>query len=129
MPDSLTPEVFEEAIRPATLPTSVIIAYHPPLFKPLRSITLANPLQSTLLECIANGISVYSPHTALDNVTGGINDWLAEGLTTKEVLARTQNTTTEVKHLGELKAEKEGVEVGVGRMVTYSQPIDLQDII
>lgn len=30
--------------------------------------------------CAAKGISVYSPHTALDAAKGGIQDWLASGL-------------------------------------------------
>ena len=58
----------------------MIIAYHPPIFKPLSSITLSNPIQASLLRCAAAGVSVYSPHTALDSVYGGINDWLASGL-------------------------------------------------
>ena len=74
---SLTPQVLKEAIA---LPAAAIIAYHPPLFKPLSSLTLANPLQASLLWCVTAGISIYSPHTALDSVYGGINDWLADGL-------------------------------------------------
>ena len=58
----------------------MIIAYHPPLFKPLSSLTLTNPIQTSLLRCAAAGISVYSPHSALDSVYDGINDWLASGL-------------------------------------------------
>jgi len=58
----------------------MIIAYHPPIFKPLCSMTLSNPIQASLLRCAAAGISIYSPHSALDSVYGGINDWLASGL-------------------------------------------------
>ncbi|KAI0305057.1 GTP cyclohydrolase 1 type 2/Nif3 [Russula brevipes] len=58
----------------------MIIAYHPPIFKPLKSVTLSDPLQASLLRCAAAGISVYSPHSALDSVYGGISDWLASGL-------------------------------------------------
>ena len=43
-------------------------------------MTLSDPLQASLLRCAAAGISVYSPHTALDSVYDGINDWLASGL-------------------------------------------------
>ena len=43
-------------------------------------MTLSNPLQASLLRCAAAGVSVYSPHSALDSVYGGINDWLASGL-------------------------------------------------
>lgn len=60
--------------------TSVIVSYHPPIFKGLQSFTLSNPLQASLLQCAAQGISVYTPHTALDSVWGGVNDWLAEGV-------------------------------------------------
>ena len=59
---------------------SVIVSYHTPIFHGLKSLTLADPIQTSLLKCAAHGISVYSPHTALDSVWGGINDWLAEGL-------------------------------------------------
>jgi putative NIF3 family GTP cyclohydrolase 1 type 2 len=58
----------------------MIIAYHPPIFKPLSSLTLSDPIQASLLRCSAAEISVYSPHSALDSVYGGINDWLASGL-------------------------------------------------
>jgi putative NIF3 family GTP cyclohydrolase 1 type 2 len=75
----LTPAVLLEALSSKN-PTSVIISYHPPIFKPLSSLTLANPLQTSLLRCAAEGISVYSPHTALDSVKGGVNDWLASGI-------------------------------------------------
>ncbi|KAI0307640.1 GTP cyclohydrolase 1 type 2/Nif3 [Multifurca ochricompacta] len=73
----LTTRVTKEAL---SLPASMIIAYHPPIFKPLSAITLSNPLQASLLHCAAAGISIYSPHTALDSVYEGINDWLASGL-------------------------------------------------
>ncbi|KAH9043674.1 NGG1p interacting factor 3 [Lactarius pseudohatsudake] len=73
----LTTSVANEAL---SLPASMIITYHPPIFKPLSSLTLSNPLQASLLRCAAAGISVYSPHTALDSVYSGINDWLASGL-------------------------------------------------
>ena len=43
-------------------------------------MTLSNPIQASLLRCAAAGISVYSPHSALDSVHDGINDWLASGL-------------------------------------------------
>jgi putative NIF3 family GTP cyclohydrolase 1 type 2 len=41
---------------------------------------LSNPIQASLLRCAAAGISIYSPHTALDSVYEGINDWLASGM-------------------------------------------------
>jgi len=49
----------------------------PIIFRGLKSLTLANSQQSSLLRLAAEGISVYCPHTALDTQAGGINDWLA----------------------------------------------------
>ncbi|KAG8877062.1 hypothetical protein FRB97_003741 [Tulasnella sp. 331] len=77
--NSLTPSVLVEALTTSRTqaPTAVIISYHPPIFSALKSLTLANPLQRSLLTCAAHGISVYCPHTSLDVTRGGINDWLA----------------------------------------------------
>jgi putative NIF3 family GTP cyclohydrolase 1 type 2 len=33
-----------------------------------------------IVRAVENKIALYSPHTALDCVAGGINDWLADGL-------------------------------------------------
>jgi dinuclear metal center YbgI/SA1388 family protein len=73
----LTSAVAEEAI--AGQKVEMIISYHPPIFSPLKSITMSNSLQNSLLRLVTEGISVYSPHTALDAASGGLNDWLATG--------------------------------------------------
>ncbi|KAJ7190980.1 NGG1 interacting factor 3-like protein [Mycena pura] len=69
----LTPAVCDEAL---SLGARMIVSYHSPIFRPLKSFTLSSPLQTSLLRCAAGGVSVYSPHSALDGVWGGINDWL-----------------------------------------------------
>ncbi|KAL5120909.1 hypothetical protein ACEQ8H_001096 [Pleosporales sp. CAS-2024a] len=74
----LTKAVADEAIA---LNSSIIIAYHPIIFKGLKSLTLANTQQQTLLRLASHGISVYSPHTALDAAPGGLGDWLADIVT------------------------------------------------
>jgi hypothetical protein len=33
-----------------------------------------------VLSCVHHNIAVYSPHTAMDAVAGGVNDWLAAGV-------------------------------------------------
>ncbi|KAI7960278.1 hypothetical protein MJO29_005346 [Puccinia striiformis f. sp. tritici] len=73
----LTPSVAEEALAKDSN-IGVIVAYHPTIFRGLKSLTLNDPLQEVILKCAAGGISVYSPHTALDSVIGGINDELCE---------------------------------------------------
>ena len=57
------------------------IVYHPVIFAAVKSITTKHPIQRSILRCIANGISIYCPHTCLDVIQGGINDWIALGLT------------------------------------------------
>jgi dinuclear metal center YbgI/SA1388 family protein len=74
----LTKAVADEAIA---LNSSIIIAYHPIIFRGLKSITLANTQQHTLLRLASQGISVYSPHTAVDAAPGGLGDWLADIVT------------------------------------------------
>lgn len=74
----LTKAVAEEAIA---LNSSIVIAYHPIIFRGLKSLTFANTQQQTLLRLASQGISVYSPHTAVDAAPGGLGDWLADIVT------------------------------------------------
>ncbi|KLT40763.1 NGG1p interacting factor 3 [Cutaneotrichosporon oleaginosum] len=72
----LTPSVCAEALA---LPAcSAVIAYHPPIFRGLKTFTLGDPLQASLLKLSARGISVFAPHTSLDATPNGINTWLVE---------------------------------------------------
>ncbi|KAG6829103.1 hypothetical protein H0H92_005645 [Tricholoma furcatifolium] len=114
---SLTTAVLEEAIAQDA---SVVLSYHPPIFKGLQSLTLKVPLQSSLLQCAAQGISIYSPHTALDSVWGGVNDWLAAGVLDGHV---------ENGSIASLVGDKVGpagvTEGGEGRLVTLNSPISM----
>ncbi|KAJ4312592.1 hypothetical protein N0V94_007364 [Neodidymelliopsis sp. IMI 364377] len=74
----LTKAVADEAIA---LNSSIVVAYHPIIFRGLKSLTLANTQQQTLLRLASHGISVYSPHTAVDAAPGGLGDWLADIVT------------------------------------------------
>ena len=59
---------------------SAIIAYHPPIWKPMTRITADDSGQRIILRAIERGMAVYSPHTALDAAPGGVTDWLCEGI-------------------------------------------------
>lgn len=50
----------------------------PIIFKGLKTLVLADTQQQTLLRLAAEGISVYSPHTAIDCAPGGLGDFLAD---------------------------------------------------
>ena len=56
------------------------MAYHPVLFHPVKSLLLSNDRTRVALLCASAGISVYTPHTALDCCVGGVNDWLCGAL-------------------------------------------------
>ncbi|RMJ26719.1 NGG1 interacting factor [Aspergillus sp. HF37] len=74
----LTKAVADEAIRRKD---SVIVAYHPIIFRGLKSLTLNDSQQQSLLRLVQEGISVYSPHTAVDSAPGGMGDWLCDVVT------------------------------------------------
>ncbi len=73
---------FTRAVLAEALKSRVdaVVAYHPPIFHPLKRLTADDPHQSVLLDAVHAGIAVLSPHTALDACKGGVNDWLAEGV-------------------------------------------------
>jgi dinuclear metal center YbgI/SA1388 family protein len=73
----LTEPVLAEALR---LRTQLIVTYHPLLFDPLKSVTDGDARGRIVLSAGQRGLAIYSPHTALDAVEGGLNDWLADGL-------------------------------------------------
>jgi dinuclear metal center YbgI/SA1388 family protein len=84
----VTEEVVEEAIAKNA---QLIIAHHPPIFRPLQKITTDTPGGGMIAKLIKHDIGVYAAHTNLDVAKGGVNDLLAEalGLKNAEVLVPT----------------------------------------
>ncbi|KAJ5476520.1 NGG1p interacting factor 3NIF3 [Penicillium sp. IBT 31633x] len=74
----LTTAVADEAIENRN---SIVVAYHPIIFRGLKSLTFADSQQRSLLRLAQHGISVYSPHTAVDTVPNGMADWLCDVVT------------------------------------------------
>ncbi|XP_033350425.1 NIF3-like protein 1 isoform X3 [Bombus vosnesenskii] len=72
--NDLTETVMQEALH---LKTDMIITYHPLIFDPIKSITTCSWKGKIIAKCLENRIAVYSPHTSLDSIRGGVNDWLA----------------------------------------------------
>lgn len=54
-------EVLKEAVENKA---GVVVSYHPPWFKSCKSLTLDSD-EKVLLNSIALGVSIYSPHTVL----------------------------------------------------------------
>ncbi|ETR71863.1 MAG: hypothetical protein OMM_02164 [Candidatus Magnetoglobus multicellularis str. Araruama] len=76
------PEVIQAAI---TEKIDLIITHHPLIFKPIKSINLSVPHTKIIHKAIAHKIAIYSAHTNLDKVIGGINDILANKLNMMDI--------------------------------------------
>jgi len=71
----LTHAVVQEAVARRV---ELVVAYHPPIFRPItRMLGHSGGTDAHVFRCVAAGIAVYSPHTALDAAEGGTNDVLA----------------------------------------------------
>jgi dinuclear metal center YbgI/SA1388 family protein len=79
---TITPASAAEAIRERA---DLIVTHHPLPFRPLKRLTADSPVGRMLLDLIRAGIAIYSPHTAFDTATGGINQQLAAGLGLVEI--------------------------------------------
>jgi putative NIF3 family GTP cyclohydrolase 1 type 2 len=73
----------------------LVVAYHPPIFSPLKRLGA----ESLVFQAIRDRIALYSPHTALDVAKGGTNDLLADilGLATRAPLQKSPAQDAEVK--------------------------------
>lgn len=71
---------------------SLVTSADPIIFRGLKSITLEDSQQRSLLRLAQHGISVYSPHTAVDTVPGGMADWLCDVVTGAYVPAAAKAT-------------------------------------
>jgi len=107
----LTTEVVTEACAKKC---NLIVSYHPLMFRPIQSLSLAN--QPVVLRCADAGISIFSPHTALDNAPSGMNDFMCDFFSSSE------STRTAVRI-----DPVTGVQVG--RISVLSSPISLQAVI
>lgn len=72
-----TPTTVREAVK---LGCNLIITHHPLLFKGLKSITGANPVETAAIEAIRSGITLYSCHTSLDRCENGVSIKMGEML-------------------------------------------------
>ena len=77
--------VSEAVIEAEELGCNVIVAHHPLIFHPVKSITDQTEQGRTILEAVRRNISIIAAHTNWDKAKGGVNDTLA-------VLLRLKNT-------------------------------------
>jgi dinuclear metal center YbgI/SA1388 family protein len=108
----LAEDVVDEAER---LGTKLIIAYHPPIFQGLKRLRSSQPNERVLLRCVASGIAVFSPHTALDAAPDGVNAWLTDAFGGGE--------------RGPCLPSALDAAYGQGRFVRLAEPISLSDAV
>lgn len=116
-----TPVLLEALHSPSTC---TILTYHPPIFSGLKSLTLSTPLQRSLLECIAAGMSIFTIHTAADNALEGVNDFMAKGL------VHANRGKGEVKAIVEKDDVPRGQEgAGSGRLVHFGDGMTREAVV
>jgi dinuclear metal center YbgI/SA1388 family protein len=90
----VTPEVVDEAIM---LGCNLIVSHHPLLFHGLKQVCGQTPQARIVEMAIKHDIAIYSAHTNLDSVIGGINTKLAErlGITDIRILSNQSNPSNQ----------------------------------
>ena len=88
-----TEDVIDEAINNDC---NLIISHHPIIFKPIKKLTNSTYNERVIFKAIKNNISIYSMHTNLDNIEGGVSFILARklGLLDTDILKKKENTLT-----------------------------------
>lgn len=77
----ITLDVTEAAIEVAVdAGASLIISHHPPIFKPLMSLSGQSLSARVIRKAIRSGVSIFSAHTNLDQAPGGVSHAAAEAL-------------------------------------------------
>ncbi|KYH28596.1 MULTISPECIES: Nif3-like dinuclear metal center hexameric protein [Clostridium] len=110
-----TMEVIKEAVEKNC---NLIITHHPLLFKKPSSITGETLVGRKIMELIKNDISLYSAHTNLDSVDGGIND------TVMNLLGLNEYVTMELSSERYFEDNKSGI----GRLANLNETITLKDL-
>lgn len=115
-------EVVEEAIEKGL---NLIISHHPIVFKGLKRFNGNNYVERTVMLAIQNNIAIYSAHTNLDSVKGGVSDKMCDvlGLINRKVLDPVSDDLKKlVTYVPSDKAEelrKSLFEAGAGQIGNY----------
>lgn len=104
----ITREVAEEAAR---LGAELIVAHHPVIFNPVKSVTDETLTGRVLLALAEQKIAAICAHTNLDAALGGVNDCMAEAL-----------ELTDVSQLCQEGVDAQGRPYGIGRIGTVHRP-------
>lgn len=118
----LSEAVASEAVDTAC---QMIISYHPPIFGAVKRFDAdANWKDRAMFTLLRNNITVYSPHTALDVVPNGMNDWLASLFEPREIACKlpAQEKTNPIP-------DKIQSPIGLGRICHLASPVTIANVI
>ncbi|WP_321387557.1 Nif3-like dinuclear metal center hexameric protein [uncultured Enterococcus sp.] len=90
------PEVVAEAIEKQV---DLIIAKHPPIFRPAKRLDTDQPQTKMYADLLKNDIAVFAAHTNLDIIDNGLNDWFCEHLGIQHTSYLTKTHTVPYKKL------------------------------
>lgn len=112
----VTEEIVDEAIEKGA---DLIISHHPLIFSGLKSITGDTYIERSVIKAIKSGIAIYSAHTNLDSVAGGVNGVICDklGLKKRELLSHTPEARVSTLEDGEY---------GIGFVGELDQAVELE---
>lgn len=86
----ITDDVVDEAVSGGC---NLVISHHPLIFGTVNKLTEASVTERIVAKCIRNSVAVYSAHTNLDFMNGGVSMKMAEklGLINTRVLSPLKN--------------------------------------
>ena len=76
----VTPEVVDEALASGC---NLLLAHHPLLFRGVKSLTGATPVEAALIKAVKGDLTIYCCHTSLDNAPAGVSARMASMLRLK----------------------------------------------
>jgi len=106
----LNPAVVNEALAYGA---DMIVVHHTPFFAPVTQLRDDDRGNTVLLELIRNNVALFTAHTNLDAVAGGVSDVLAEILELDEAIV--------LQPIG-----KTVVTAGLGRIGSLRAPVTLE---
>ncbi|MBX4258962.1 Nif3-like dinuclear metal center hexameric protein [Clostridium estertheticum] len=95
-----------------------ILTHHPLLFVKPKTITTDTLVGRKVIELIKNGINVYSSHTNLDSVKGGLNDIVTE------ILGFSKYKIIEMSETN----DSGKTDAGIGRLVILDEPMRFESL-
>ena len=113
---TITPPVVDEAVERRA---NLIVAHHPLPFRALKRLTRETTAGGMILDLIAAGIAVYSPHTGFDSAAQGINQRLAHGLGLLDIKPLVPHSD------GASAGDSDMCSLGAGRWGRLEEPLSL----